>query len=141
MTAGLEAEVARRGIKVTAAGLRATAYVIFLVLLVFLTWQHLASMAKLRQDVEDLETFKTSVEQREALNATAAAAAAAAEAARDEADRQAEADSARHEQATQEARNEDPAARDFLDSRIPDRLLRADREARSRPAADGGADG
>lgn len=132
----VETELAARGIKFTAQGIKLIAFVLFIALVCALAWFTADRVATLQTEKEGLLAYKASIERRDELSSTAddamhqALIAAAAEASNQAGVLVV------HDRATQEAANEDPDTATFLRSRIPDRLRRADLEARAARSED-----
>lgn len=131
MIGRLQIYAAEKGIKLSIAAIKAIAGVLLLIVISSLSWCTASRVAVIQAENASLKQYQADVLRREDLSAAAQEAFQTAQA---EAALQ---DIARtevvviHDRATRDASNEDPATADFLNAPIPDRLRRADREARA----------
>lgn len=127
----LETLAAKKGIELSAKAIRVGVFVLLIGVVCSLAWCTADNIATLRTENASLREYRASNERRAGLDSTASQAASVARGEREVEDAKQADVIVIHDKATKEAANEDPSSASFLRSRIPDRLRRADREARA----------
>lgn len=126
----IETRIAAKGAKATWEGIKVVVFAIALLVVTgVLGWLYVDGK-KRREELEGLQAFRTSVEERDRVSAAANKAYDTAKAEAAQQEREQVKVIIEHEQATEEARREDPTVDDFLRAPIPQRLRDADARAR-----------